>query len=128
MADERMKAVVDEDEVEDGGGEVGLQALGENEEEDDELELSLSLAHRGCNVGFTSGGPARNTSAWSEQGSGSSHDPKRSGRVRQLDIGEWEKDCGEMGDSRESLMEMGATLDRDEDAQHKRPKVFFDQQ
>lgn len=128
MADERMKAVVDEDEVEDGGGEVGLQALNEHEEEDDELGLSLSLTHRRWNVGFTSGGPARKTSAWSEQGSGSSHDVKRSGRVRQLDIGEWEQDCVEVGDSRESLMEMGATLDKDKDAQHKRPKVFSDQQ
>lgn len=146
MADERMKAVVEEDEVEDGGGEVGLQEMVEREEEDDELELSLSLVNQGWNAGFTSGWPARNASTWSEQGAGSSLDVKRSGRVRQLDTGEGTKDWGEVGDSRESLMEteplphisplfadyldmkMGAIFGRDKDAQHKRPKIFSNQQ
>ncbi|XP_042473017.1 F-box/LRR-repeat protein 15-like isoform X1 [Zingiber officinale] len=146
MADERMKAVVEEDEVEDGDGEVGLQEMVERDEEDDELELSLSLVNQGWNVGFTSDWPAMDTSIWSEQGAGSSLDVKRSGRVRQLDTGEGTKDWGDVGDSREGLMEteplphisplfdadyldmkMGTIFGREKDTQHKRPKVVSNQ-
>ncbi|WOL01015.1 F-box/LRR-repeat protein 15-like [Canna indica] len=151
MADERMKAVVEDDEAEDERGEVGREEAGENRVEN-ELELSLSLAYPGWNAGFVRGGQTegnrREKAPCWEQAVGSSQFFEPPKPLEHFDLGQVNmNDWVEMGGYRRNLLETefapqaNVLLDEsfmkikrkascawEKDSQHKRSKVLASQE